>query len=88
MQYVQNSAWAYAYRRNATSGVGYDTYLGLTIYVTRTCLDTPDEAEGEWQSWNALACEQQSTWRSSFACAEAELHGFGCAEVQKCRDVA
>ena len=38
MQYVQNSAWAYAYRRNATSGVGYDTYLGLTIYVTRTCL--------------------------------------------------
>ena len=88
MQYVQNSAWAYAYRRNATSGVGYDTYLGLTIYVTRTCLDTPDEAEGEWQSWNALACEQQSTWWSSFDCAEAELHGFGCAEVQKCRDVA
>ena len=23
-----------------------------------------------------------------FDCAEAELHGFGCAEVQKCRDVA
>ena len=84
---MQNSAWAYAYRRNATSGVGYDTYSADDLRG-RTCLDTPDEAEGVLPSWNELACDQQSTWWSSFDCAEAELHGFGYAEVQKCRDVA